>query len=300
MKLSWKTNLLLAVIFMLLMAAILCLRTTASAATEPPNVTEPPNATEPLSVNEVWLTGDTLHISVADKPAGTSQTLEMNLSDYALTGDEFVSVQAVDSGGNKSNVIQFKNPYYNPGQPGNATVGEANDDEPTISSVPDNLKPFTPDGTGEVVDNATDGDGKEFFTITTEGGNDFYLIIDRQRTADNVYLLNTVTENDLASLAKPGDGKPESATPTISPLPATPSPEPSPEPTTPPTTEKGRSSMGTIALVAVVVVAVGGAGYYIKIARPKRNAPDADDYEDEPDGGDGEFYFDESEKEDSQ
>ena len=55
-------------------------------------------------------------------------------------------------------------------------------------------KPFTPDGTGTVVDNATDEDGKEFFTITTPSENIFYLVIDRQRTENNVYFLNAVTE----------------------------------------------------------------------------------------------------------
>jgi len=32
---------------------------------------------------------------------------------------------------------------------------------------PPDPKPFTPEGTGTVLDNATDEDGKEFFTITT-------------------------------------------------------------------------------------------------------------------------------------
>ena len=59
-------------------------------------------------------------------------------------------------------------------------------------------KPFTPDGTGTVVDNATDEDSKEFFTITTPSENVFYLVIDRQRTENNVYFLNAVTEKDTA------------------------------------------------------------------------------------------------------
>jgi len=62
--------------------------------------------------------------------------------------------------------------------------------------------PFTPSGTGTVADNATDGDGKEFFTIMTPDENTFYLVIDRQRGTENVYLLNAVTEADLLSLAK--------------------------------------------------------------------------------------------------
>ena len=32
---------------------------------------------------------------------------------------------------------------------------------------PETQNPFTPDGTGTVVDNATDEDGKEFYTITS-------------------------------------------------------------------------------------------------------------------------------------
>lgn len=52
------------------------------------------------------------------------------------------------------------------------------------------------------VDNATDADGKEFFTITTPAENVFYLVIDRQRETENVYFLNAVTEADLLALAE--------------------------------------------------------------------------------------------------
>ena len=37
---------------------------------------------------------------------------------------------------------------------------------------PETQNPFTPDGTGTVVDNATDEDGKEFYTITTADESD--------------------------------------------------------------------------------------------------------------------------------
>lgn len=84
----------------------------------------------------------------------------------------------------------------------------AQSDEPAEETTPPattetTAKPFTPDGTGTVVDNATDKDGKEFFTITTPNENVFYLIIDRQRTEENVYFLNAVTEKDLLALAEP-------------------------------------------------------------------------------------------------
>lgn len=65
---------------------------------------------------------------------------------------------------------------------------------------PETQNPFTPDGTGTVVDNATDEDGKEFYTITTADESVFYLVIDKQKTSENVYFLNTVTTDDLLPL----------------------------------------------------------------------------------------------------
>ena len=47
---------------------------------------------------------------------------------------------------------------------------------------PETQNPFTPDGTGTVVDNATDEDGKEFYTITTADESVFYLVIDKQKS----------------------------------------------------------------------------------------------------------------------
>mgnify|MGYP000906025640 CR=1 FL=1 len=64
------------------------------------------------------------------------------------------------------------------------------------------LKPLTPDGTGTVIDNVTNEDGKEFFTITTPSKHVFYLIIDRQKESENVYFLDAVTEKDLLALAQ--------------------------------------------------------------------------------------------------
>ena len=73
--------------------------------------------------------------------------------------------------------------------------------------------PFTPDGTGTVVDNATDEDGKEFYTITTADESVFYLVIDKQKTSENVYFLNTVTTDDLLPLAEQGKEPPKEVTP---------------------------------------------------------------------------------------
>ena len=242
-----------------------------------------------LSVNEVTLTGDTISISVTDSGNGDSQTLELNLSDYAESGDEYVTVQATDSAGHTSNSVQFKNPYYNTGN--NDYAINADTTDKTTES--EGIVPFTPYGTGSVVDNAAESDGKEFFTVESADGNVFYLIIDRQRNTDNVYLLNAVTEQDLASLAKSGNGLPQSAVPEQTSAPVITTPEPTPEPKPP--VKDGNA--GAVILIILAVIAVGGAGYYIKIVRPKRDADINDGYDDEPeDYGDTEDIDDEEEE----
>ena len=288
----------------LVIGAIFLFGTTAYAAADPTQESPAPIVAT-LTVKEVWLTGDTLHINVAERGAGTEQTLELNLRDYAKAADEYVTVQATDSSGKTSNSVTFKNPYYEPTAtpeplaPVDTMSGESE------SAVSDGRKPLTPDGTGTVLDNVTEVDGKEFFTVETPDGNVFYLIVDRQRDSDNVYLLNAVNEDDLASLAKPatgasgGDGKSVSAipstevTPTPAPIETTPTPEPEPEPQ-----KDGGGNAGTIAFIVIAVVIFGGAAYYIKIVRPKKSGASEPDYEPEDDFDDDEEIDVDSESED--
>lgn len=156
--------------------------------------------------------------------------------------------------------------------------------DPLPVEQPPEPQPFTPDGTGTVVDNATDEDGKEFYTITTADESVFYLVIDKQKTSENVYFLNTVTVDDLLPLAEQGEEPAEEVTPEPEPEPTepvedVPEPEPEPEP------EKPDSSLLSLLLVGAVVLIGGGVGYYFKIYKPKHEAPDLEDdyceYEDE-------------------
>lgn len=157
----------------------------------------------------------------------------------------------------------------------------AQSDEPAEETTPPAAtetvaKPFTPDGTGTVVDNATDEDGKEFFTITTPSENVFYLVIDRQRTEENVYFLNAVTEKDLLALAE-ADPEPEVKEPATQHEPA---PEPVAEPEPEPEKDAG-FPVGSLLMVVAVLLVGGGAAYYFKVYRPKHEAPelDEDDYD---------------------
>ncbi len=162
--------------------------------------------------------------------------------------------------------------------------------------LPAEPNPFTPDGTGTVVDNATDQDGKEFFTITTAEEAVFYLVIDRQRETENVYFLNAVTVADLMALAEPS-GEPAAPEPPLEPEPEpTPIPEPEPVPE-----KKGKA--GPLLLALAVVVIGGGAGWYFKIYRPKHQkaAEPEEDYGGDPYDGpedyDGEAPWDEDDGE---
>ena len=162
--------------------------------------------------------------------------------------------------------------------------------------LPTEPNPFTPDGTGTVVDNATDQDGKEFFTITTAEEAVFYLVIDRQRETENVYFLNAVTVADLMALAE-SSGEPAAPEP-----PPEPEPEPDPTQEPEPVPEK-KGGAGPLLLALVVVVIGGGAGWYFKIYRPKlqKGAEPEEDYGGDPYDGpedyDGEAPWDEESEE---
>ena len=149
------------------------------------------------------------------------------------------------------------------------------------------------------MDNAKDGDGKEFFTIKTKSDNVFYLIIDRQRENDNVYLLNAVSESDLVALAEKGEDKSVSAVP-----------ESESEEQTEPATEteetKQDSSSGnnlSVILIFIAVILAGGIGYYIKIYKPKHSdngVGDEEDFEGDDNGYETNDEDFESEYEDSE
>jgi hypothetical protein len=90
----------------------------------------------------------------------------------AFDDAEIITVYAIDFAGNRSNTVTVRNPHYSPLIP---IPPQSIPVRPTPSN------PFTPYGQASVLDNATDGDGKEFFTFTTPAGNIFFLVVDRQR-----------------------------------------------------------------------------------------------------------------------
>ena len=134
--------------------------------------------------------------------------------------------------------------------------------------------PFTPDGQGTMVDNATDQDGKEFFTIMAADESVFYLVIDRQRETENVYFLNAVTVADLMALAE-SSGEPAAPEP-----PPEPEPEPLPEPAPAPLQEPQAAAFSTMFSYPQLITALAGgaAGLFLSplLRRASRRSPARD------------------------
>ncbi len=172
--------------------------------------------------------------------------------------------------------------------------------------------PFTPDGQATVVDEATDDDGKEFYTFTTPNENVFYLIIDKQRDSENVYFLNAVTEDDLMKLAEQSE-ETDALPPTCicedkceigavnahcpvckNDMTACTGEEVVvTEETEPPKEEKETGGTNYL-FILIALACVGGVGYYIKVVKPKKDLADAEDLDEVLDNGevmeDGKVY----------
>ena len=262
------------------------------------------------------------------------------LKDYAGT-EKQVSIYAKDYAGNRSDAVKLDNPYYKepapekkpavaaPQSPSGTQTKPPKEEKPSgsnvatpsgggnssgsdnstgqqenTSAVPEGA--FTPEGTGTVQDNISGTDGeKQFYTITTDAGNVFYLVIDGKREDNNVYFLNGVTESDLMALAEKNNGsmsmipQEESCSCTekceagkvntgcpvckndLNGCKGKEKPTETEKPAEPEKPKKETGSVGTILFILVALLAVGGIGYYVKIVRPKQQAEDDAEFEDD-------------------
>ena len=164
---------------------------------------------------------------------------------------------------------------------------------------------------------------KQFITVQTSGGSTFYLVIDYDKPVDEegeqyeTYFFSVVDEADLLAAFEAAGGEPPKCTCTEKCGPgavhtdcpicavnmsecAGTVPEPEPEPEVEPEPPKEKSKTGTLLLILAVIAVGGGAGWYLKIYRPKHQKaaePEEDDYEPEYDDDTPPWDDDENEEE---
>lgn len=144
---------------------------------------------------------------------------------------------------------------------------------------------FSTPGNGEVKDDIADSSSKEFLTVTTKNNNTFYIVIDRSATSQNVYMLSQIDENDLAEfLDKDSTATvvtPQTDTSNVV-LDETESNDNTDKETTADAQKKDQTKTNMGAMVAILILALGGvaAYYYFKIYKPKKEAEE----DDQPEG----------------
>lgn len=184
-------------------------------------------------------------------------------------------------------------------------VEAASGTEPTV--LEENVQeteatPFSVPGNGQVVDDKTNDDTKEFLTIQTKNGNTFFLVLDRSSNTENVYMLSMIDENDLAEFIENSsemnvETEAEAAQVVI------PESETIPEETeveTEKEQEKEKAGVSTGVLLAALLLLAGGIGgfYYLKVVKPKKAEEAAD--EEDLEFYDGGAYINEDTDEDSE
>ena len=256
----------------------------------------------------------------------TDNTLKVRLQ-RTDTSYQYFTLQVRDNAGNLSETYQVANPYYeNPDAVSNPSDGTGT--EENNNSLPVDASPTAPTSAtatvtdyqstvsdtssvetetqdteiaisdtdtgriqGDIISSTVKG-GKEFYTIRTKSGKIFYLIVDMDKTDDNVYLLTEVGENDLLNFTDTdtvtlpqNQAVMESSLPLeiVEQEPETEPEEKEPEEEAKPA-EKTANNSGTILLMVLALVGVGGGYYFLKFVRGKKESFEYDDEdEDEED-----------------
>lgn len=163
-----------------------------------------------------------------------------------------------------------------------AYVDETDKDPVIMEETPEETEatPFSVAGNGQLLDDITDDETKQFLTVQTKNGNTFFLVIDRSRNSENVYMLSLVDEHDLAEFLEEEPEPVEEEKPAViieEPQPEPVAAEPQPEP------EKAGMNMGAVLTILLLGAGVVGGYYYFKILKPRRE-------EEEAESEDLEFY----------
>jgi Uncharacterized conserved protein len=157
----------------------------------------------------------------------------------------------------------------------------------------------------KVKTDGSDDSDKVFYTVKTAEGDVFYMVIDQNQSADNVYLLNTVTREDLKALAsddgEDSDTKQEKEDNLLT---ALTSPDNNIENTNTTSNVKSGSNRINMLIMLALIAAAGGIYYYLKVYKHKKDeamdimeAMDINDFEQEESEDDEEVKFETDDEE---
>ncbi len=199
----------------------------------------------------------------------------------AETGNGFV----VDVNKPKEESTITKENPYEPSDPSQArgtltdSVGVDNKEYPRRSEVAD----VREEASGGQMRERPKADAREFLTFQTKSGKVFHLIINHDEPDSNVQLLTEVSEQDLLNMIEQDEERNG-----ISKVKEEPKKEvvkkEEPEIEEP---EK-EDSKGSFLIVLLILVGVGGAGYYFKFVKSKEEG--FDDFEDDEIPNDDDFF----------
>lgn len=260
----------------------------------------------------------------------TESTLNVRLQ-KADTTYQYFTLQVRDQAGNMSDNYKVPNPYYE--NPDALNESYSGMDNSSVSvSLPSDVTPTEPtEATATVVEHeitgkdlveeimiedtdttsgriqgteriAADVGGKEFYTVQTKSGKVFYLIIDKDKADENVYLLTEVSENDLLNFTDnemvtlpQNQAVVESVLPAVNTVPVEEETEyevpvlPEPELEEP----KVQKDTGTLAVMVIVLAGVVAAYYFLK----KRKTSFDMDYDDDDEEEEEDTVYEEDEQE---
>lgn len=151
----------------------------------------------------------TLNAAVSDKALTVQAQSEAGIKAIYINGYEFKNtgngnlkikltqfdagynrfyIYAEDNLGNRSDLYEVENPYYD--------EDKSDDKDPAKELPVDAAATEATEAVGSVEEHLLSG-GREFYTITTETGKTFYLIVDMLSDEEKVYFLTEISENDL-------------------------------------------------------------------------------------------------------
>ena len=120
------------------------------------------------------------------------------------------------------------------------------------------------------MDDAYDDDTKEFITVQTKNNQTFFVVIDRANSANNVYMLSMIDEDDLEQFLNEDSG--DIQIEDISDLASL-----EEDTTESGQAEKKKGSGATLYIILIIAAAgILGGYYYIRIYKPRKEEQEAD------------------------